>query len=295
MRALPEALQAHLDSGATTLCWCWRMTRGDGVKLGFTDHDRDLNFDGTDFEAATGFTGTEITGSVGLNVDNLDVESALRSDRLREDDLAAGLYDNAVVEIFRVNWQAPEQRVLMRYGNLGEVSRGSTHFRAEVRGLAHELQQPKGRVIQYSCDADFGDARCTVDLDNPAFKGEGAVTGLFDARRFTVSGLVSFAQDWFARGLLTWTSGANAGLKAEVKLHSKGGSAVSLELWQAMPKPVETGDGFAVTAGCDKSARTCFLRFGNLDNFRGFPHVPGVDFALAVPERGKKNDGKSMQ
>ena len=113
-------------------------------------------------------------------------------------------------------------------------------------------------------------------------------------RIFAVSGLDGFAQDWFARGLLTWTSGANAGLKAEVKLHSKGGSAVSLELWEAPPKPVEAGDAFTVTAGCDKSARTCFQRFANLDNFRGFPHVPGVDFALTVPERGKKNDGRSM-
>jgi uncharacterized phage protein (TIGR02218 family) len=103
VRAIPEALQAHLDSRATTLCWCWRVTRGDGTKLGFTDHDRSLTFGGTDFEAATGFTGTEIAGAVGLAVDSLDVESALRSDRLNEDDLAAGFYDNAVVEIFRVN------------------------------------------------------------------------------------------------------------------------------------------------------------------------------------------------
>ncbi len=108
MRALPAGLQSHLDSGATTLCWCWRVTRNDGVAFGFTDHDRDLQFDGTSFEAASGFTGTEIAGAVGLNVDTLDVESAITSDRLSEDDLAAGLFDNALIEIFRVNWQDAE-------------------------------------------------------------------------------------------------------------------------------------------------------------------------------------------
>jgi hypothetical protein len=77
VRALPTGLQSHLDSGATTLCWCWRITRNDGVAFGFTDHDRDLLFDGTSFEAASGFTGTEISGAVGLNVDTLDVESAI--------------------------------------------------------------------------------------------------------------------------------------------------------------------------------------------------------------------------
>jgi uncharacterized phage protein (TIGR02218 family) len=114
MKILPAGLQAHLDSDATTLAWCWRLTRRDGVKLGFTDHDRDVAFDGTTFEAAAGFTASEITDSVGLSVDNLEVESALSSDRLSEDDLAAGLYDDARVEIFRVNWQAPEQRILLQ-------------------------------------------------------------------------------------------------------------------------------------------------------------------------------------
>jgi uncharacterized phage protein (TIGR02218 family) len=265
------------------------------VKLGFTDHDRDLNFDGTDFEAASGFTATEIASGIGLNVDNLDVEGALQSDRLSEADLVAGLYDNAAIEIFRVNWAEPAMRVLMRTGNLGEISRGQTHFKAELRGLAHELNQPKGRIIQPTCDADLGDARCTVDLDVPAFKGTGAVTGIIDERRFTASGLGAFDEDRFTRGLLAWTSGANAGLKSEVKLHSKGGSFVTIELWQATAEAIAETDTFTVTAGCDKEGRTCFEKFANLDNFRGFPHVPGVDFALAVPGRGKKNDGKSMQ
>ncbi len=294
MRAIPAGLQAHLDSGATTLCWCWRITRNDGVALGFTDHDRDLVFGGTNFEASSGFTSTEIAGAVGLNVDALDVESAVTSDRLSEDDLAAGLFDNAAIEIFRANWEDPDQRVLMRYGNLGEVSRGTTHFKAEVRGLAHELQQPKGRIIQFACDADLGDGRCTVDLDQDAFKGSGTVTALADRRTLTVSGLGSFEQDWFTRGLLAWTSGANTGLKAEVKLHSKRDGAVTLELWQAMSRAVEAGDAFTLTAGCDKSFKTCKAKFDNAVNFRGFPHVPGIDFALAVPDRGGKNDGKSM-
>ena len=50
MRALSAGLQDHLNSGATTLCWCWRITRNDGTAFGFTDHDRDIAFDGTLFE-----------------------------------------------------------------------------------------------------------------------------------------------------------------------------------------------------------------------------------------------------
>ncbi len=175
MKQLPAELAAHLATGVTTLCWCWRLTRRDGAEQGFTDHDRDVVFDGTTFEAAAGFTASEIKDAVGLSVDNLEVTSALSSERLAEGDLSAGLYDDAKVEIFRVNWQAPEQRVLMRAGSLGEVKRAGGAFTAEVRGLAHYLQQPKGRLFQYACDADLGDARCGIDLEAPVFRGTGAV------------------------------------------------------------------------------------------------------------------------
>ena len=43
MKTLSAALQAHLDSGTTTLAWCWRIERADGVVFGFTDHDRPLD------------------------------------------------------------------------------------------------------------------------------------------------------------------------------------------------------------------------------------------------------------
>jgi uncharacterized phage protein (TIGR02218 family) len=295
MRVLPAGLQDHLDTGATTLCWCWRITRNDGTRLGFTDHDRDLAFDGTSFEASTGFTGTEIAGSVGLNVDTLDVEGALKSERLNEGDLVAGLYDNALIEIYRVNWSDPSQRVLMRYGNLGEVSRGQHHFSCEVRGLAHELQQPKGRIIQFACDADLGDARCKVDLELEGFRtNDAAVASLTPSPRlFAASGLDAYANGWFSRGLLTWLTGANAGRAVQVRVHSKDSSSVKIELWQRMAETIAVGDHFRIVAGCDKQLSTCKEKFGNVANFRGFPHVPGNDFMLSVASRQGRNDGKS--
>lgn len=285
MKTLPPGLAAHLASGATSLCWCWRLTRADGVKLGFTDHDQDLTFDGTTFEAAAGFTASEIKDQVGLSVDNLEVESALSSDHLSEADLAAGRYDDGRVEIFRVNWQAPAQRLLMRSGSLGEVRRSGKTFTAEVRGLAHYLQQPKGRLYQYGCDADLGDARCGVDLSNPALRGLGTIASVISARRFTVSGLVSFATHWFTRGLLSVTSGASNGFRSEVKAHTLQGSGVEIELWQEPPEPLAAGHTFIVTAGCDKQLATCRAKFANVTRFRGFPHMPGNDFVTSFAKR----------
>jgi uncharacterized phage protein (TIGR02218 family) len=278
MKILPPGLQAHLDSGATTLCWCWRITCRSGESFGFTDHDRDLVFDDTTFEAATGFTASEIRDSVGLSVDNLEVDSALISDRLSEDRLAAGDFDDATVEILRINWMEPGQRVLMRAGSLGEVRRTATAFTAEVRGLAHYLQQTQGRVFQYGCDADLGDARCGIDLTLPGFCGEGQVISAPSARLIVAANLEPFADDWFTRGLLTFLTGDNTGRSSEIRRHRRTASETTVELWQPMSQAITPGDAFRLTPGCDKTLTICAAKFANVVNHRGFPHMPGNDF-----------------
>jgi len=294
MKNLPSALQSHLDTGATTLCWCWRLTRTDGVQLGFTDHDRNLTFDGTNFDADSGFTSSELASSVGLSVDNMEAEGALQSGHLNEADLAKGLYDNAAVEVWRVNWADVSERVLVRKGNLGEVTTQDGAFLAEIRGLAHELNQTQGRVFQGQCDADLGDARCTVDLDDPAFKGSGTVVTPLSSTRFTASGLDSFDAGWFTRGFLTWDTGNNAGQKMEVKLHANTGGAVTIGVWQTPAVGIAASDTFTIRAGCDKQFSTCRDKFNNVAFFRGFPHIPGNDFMVRTPEPGDPgNDGGS--
>lgn len=267
-----------MAAGVTTLCWCWRLTRRDGMTMGFTDHDRDLAFDGSHFEAAAGFTASEIKDAVGLSVDNLDVTSALSSDRLAEADLVAGLYDDARVEIFRVNWQAPDEHVLMRVGSLGDVRRAGLSFTAEVRGLAHYLQQPKGRLFQYTCDADLGDSRCGIDASNPAYRASGSLLAIWGTSNFTVEGLASYDNDWFTRGLIEFTSGPAVGQRVEIKRHTKIDGFDELELWQPARGPLSLGQTFLVTAGCDKHLATCCDKFANAVNHRGFAHMPGNDF-----------------
>ena len=296
MKQLSSELQDHLNSGTTTLCWCWRIERYDGLVQGFTDHDRDLEFDGTSYKASTGFSGTELTDSLGLNVNSLDVDGALQSDSLAEEDLSAGLYDNASVKLFRVNWQDVNQRVLMRTGSIGEVRRGQNSFTAEIRGLAHKLQQPKGRLYQYNCDADLGDGRCKVDLSDPAYRADGTIASIEDNRCLTVSALESYSEDWFSRGVVTITSGENSGQSREVKSHRVNDSLVILELWQPFIKALNIGASFSVTAGCDKSFSTCKAKFSNGVNFRGFPHMPGNDFVMSYPNSDDGNhNGQSLQ
>ena len=220
---------------------------------------------------------------------------ALADDSLNEADLAAGRYDAAGVELWLVDWSEPDLRVLLSKGSIGEVKREGTAFTAEVRGLSEALAQGHGRLYTATCAADLGDARCTVDLGDPAFRGNGTVASLPATSSLTASGLEGFDDGWFTAGKLAFTGGANAGLSVEVKSHRKTG-VVTLDLWQAMPEPIAVGDTFSVTAGCDKRFTTCHDRFDNVVNFRGFPHIPGNDFVIRYPVQGEAgNDGKSLQ
>lgn len=287
MRKLPEALAAHLAGGVTTLCNCWRLTRRDGTIMGFTDHDRPLVFEGTTFLAASGFSASEREEEEGLAAVTSDVAGGFSSEAITEADLTAGLYDGARVELFAVNWADPEQRLRLKVEDVGEVTRAGGAFRAELRGLAHRLSQPQGRVFARRCDAVLGDARCGVSLAEPGRRASGLVVSVTDESRLAVSGLDGFAAGFFRHGTLTFTGGALAGTAVVID----GQEAGALRLWLPLERLPAPGDPVAVTAGCDRSFETCRTKFANTLNFRGFPHMPGSDFAYSYADGESLHDG----
>lgn len=291
MKTLSPDLQTHLNSGTTTLAWCWKITRADGLVLGFTDHDRPLAFGGTDFEPESGLSASEIRAGSDLSVDSQDAEGALTSDRITETDIVDGRWDNALVEVWRVNWEAPSQRALIRRGAIGELRRGRMAFVAEVRSLSHVLGQTVGRVFQGGCDAALGDGRCRVNLNSSVHRGAGTVFYPIRDRSFTTSGLGSFVTGWFSFGYLEWASGPNTGRKAEVLSHELAAGIATITLLEAPVRPIETGHGFTIFAGCDKRAATCAAKFANMANFRGFPHIPGQDTVVRYPTSGGGHKG----
>jgi uncharacterized phage protein (TIGR02218 family) len=295
MRTIPTSLQAKLDSGVTTLCRCWRVTRRDGVVLGFTDHDEDVVIDGVTCRASTGLTASEATQQLGLATTGVEISGALAAESLSEDDLAAGRYDAADIEMWLADWSDPSLCVLLAKGVIGEVRREAQAFTAELRSLANRLDEESGALFTATCSADLGDARCTIDLTDAAYHGSGAVDALVATSSFHASGLDSFADNWFTAGKRTFTSGANSGFAVEVKTHRVAADGVLIDLWQAMPQPIAAGDSFSVTAGCDKRFATCRDRFSNGVNFRGFPAIPGDDFVMSYAVQGGAGyDGRSL-
>lgn len=272
MKALSAALQAHFNGSPTSYVMCWKITpRSPGTVVGFTEHVEDIFFEGLNYSARSGFSPSALRNTNDLAVDNFDVTFMLEFDGTAEAELIGGYYDYAKVEVFLVNYADLSMgKIQLARGTLGEITIGRGQAKTEIRGLAQELQQDVLELTSPTCRADLGDSRCKVNL--ASFTVTGTITSVTNNKIFADSGRVE-GSGFFNAGLLIWTSGENAQLKMEVKNFN----ATQFELHTAMPYAVQVGDTYQVYRGCDKSFSTCKNAFNNVVNFRGEPHLPGID------------------
>ncbi len=288
-------LNAHLQTGLTTVAHAWAIERQDGVVLGFTDHDRDLDFEGVTFRADTGLSALSLAQSTGLSVDNTEALGALSDISIREDEIEQGRFDGAEVRAWLVNWNDVSQRWLQFRGSIGELRRGDGAFQAELRGLTEALNRPLGRVYQKPCTAVLGDADCRFDTLAPGYSVDLSIGQQEGSRVFRWEDLSGFDQGWFTRGRLDVLDGALSGLWGMIKSDRLHNGIRTVELWEPIRGQLEEGASVRLTAGCDKRRGTCQLKFRNLLNFQGFPDIPGDDWLLAVPKSTGANTGGSRR
>lgn len=292
MRDLTTELLAHLASGGTSLCVCWRIERRDGVVIRAAGTDRDLvvvnpqpaldflDLDGV-YEARRGITPSNVQGNNDLSVSNMQVSGGLKSPQdadfvfgdINAADLEAGLFDKAAFTIFQTNRRAPDEGVIVHArGTLSNIKRDTDgRWTCDLHSLAFALSQVTGRAYGILCDANLGDARCGVNIAD--FTGTGIVTSVTSRRVFSSlidAGSPSEAPEgYFVYGLLTSTSGANTGYSREVASDTDG----DIELFEGFPNDFAEDDTFTITAGCNKEHNIAVEMDGDTINPNGPPTV----------------------
>lgn len=290
-KSIGAALQSHLETGETTLAICVKITRNDNEVFGFTDHDKELTVDTVTYRPIIGVETSAAETQAGLNVDQLEMRGFLDALGVTEAEISAGLWDQADIRVFQVNWANTSQGTIkLRRGWLGEVS-VTQEFRAELRGVAQKLQQSIIELVSEYCKADLFDSRCGLTATEGSTKFTGvSVSSIVSAQRQFISlsgspSISGLASDFFSGGKILWTTGSNASLQMEIKTHSLGSpNGANITLVQAMPYEILVGDEFTIFAGCRKRyVEDCGTKFNNQENFRGFPHLPGLDEVLKGP------------
>jgi len=284
-KTISNALKAHLAGEVTSLCTCWRIVRRDATEFFFTDHDQDLVISGDTYVSAIGYTRSAMSADSDMSVDNIEMTGIFDDDSITDDDLRSGLWDHADVYVFLVNWDDLTQGIMrLRRGRLGDVqSTPSGVFKTELHGIVSRLQNVVGDLYSPLCRADLGDDKCGVDLEGDGWMKTATVASVTSRRVFVIDVDEERAVDgWFTDGVVTFTSGNNAGRSMEVKGWTQ--SSSSVELFLGMPYAIEAGDELTIYPGCDKTVAMCRDRYDNILNFRGEPYVPGLDAITQGPE-----------
>lgn len=160
MRKLEGALATRVEQGAARLCHVWMVVPRDGERLGFTDHDRDLEFEGVVCRAASGWTAGAGDMASGMEPSGFSASGGLDDAVLTEADILAGRFDAARVELWRVDWADVTARVRLWVGRLRRLRREGARFVADLEGPMAQLDRVVGRTYGSDCDAVLGDARC---------------------------------------------------------------------------------------------------------------------------------------
>lgn len=299
MKTIPVALQAHYDTGATSLASAILIQRADGALFGFTSAASPLTLDLSPWASAVwglaaetafvfneqqGLDVSSIVTTSGFNVDNLELTTLDDGTLFDRDDLQAGRWRNAAFRLFRYRWDvatptiADDVETMMR-GTFGEITIGENTFNIELRGIAQKLQQPVGIVSQKTCRARLGESgtgKCNKDIT--AFTFALTVTGVTDKGTFAASAATQ-AADYFGEGIITWGTGNNAGVSQKVRTFEAGVFTLILP----MVLDIQVGDTFTAVAGCRKRLmEDCKDKFNNVVNFQGEPHRPTIDDLVTV-------------
>jgi len=302
MRAVSSALQAHLDSGSTTVTLLLRI---DPVTEGYAPFgaallDREVVYDDGDgpiaYSPLIGMVPANIVSSASMEVGNTELQHLLPEADLpiSEADIAAGVYDFAWYSLYLVNYEDLSMGHIVMpagHGQLGQMRMESgLSFWSELTELTKLLKQSIVEKDSLTCRAIFGsqpkgsgapvEQRFPCGKDTTGMWVEKTVTavGAESNRTFTASALGA-AAGTYVPGMVRWLTGANTGRSIEVEEQEADGT---IDLTFETMFPIEVGDTFEIRPDCTKQVNGpngCKFHFATewVLHFRGEPLIPVAD------------------
>ncbi len=256
----------------TAASW-WRLTRSDGVALGFTSHDRALWFDGLLHEAAPGMLPAAVRLTGAFTPDTTEIAGGITAAGISSDDLQSGRWDGAATSFGIVDWENPAQHHTLWSGTIGRISRSGSRFEVELTSAKARLAVDPLPRTSPGCRAVFCGAEC--GLSAARFTHLVSVSSA-DEESLVIGGNGVPDSAAFRFGELMWIDGPNTGISARII----DGDGANITLAEAPYHAAKPGDRCRLIEGCDRSFESCKTRFDNAINFRGEPKLPGNDMLL---------------
>lgn len=276
MKAINDSLKSSLNKSVTSLVRCWKITTKDNDILGFTTSSQNLTYDGILYHYFSAKNMEKLNLNLDIKSDESALENIISHELINENDVISGKYNGAKIEIFLLDSENTEFGcVNLLTGFVDEIISDGNNFVAKVLGLKDKINKTIGDLYSPLCRANFCDKKCKLNIDN--FKYNGTVIAGANSKNSFQSNVVK-EDNYFNYGYVEFTSGKNIGQKVEIQ-QFKGGFFI---LKLILPQIVEINDKFNVFVGCSKEFSTCCEKFKNAINFRGEPHLPGINIIFRV-------------
>lgn len=285
MRDASPELAERIRSGRMSPVYVLLATLKNGTVHGFSGGDKDITVDDVVYRAGVSADLSDVESTCTLEVSNLDLNGMAVWPSITREDLLAGLWDNAALQLGLADAEFPEYgMIIIQSGWIGDVTFSDSKFRATFNGLKFAYKTTVVECTSATCRATLGDARCKVDLTSggsPNLLATGSVDSI-DSDLVTIHDALRTEPPhpsgvaYFIGGKLTWLTGANTGLSMEIREATTG----VLTLGKMMAYAVEVGDTYEITPGCSKLLEDCIGTFNNVDNMRAEPHMAGNDRAF---------------
>lgn len=174
MKTVASSLLSDITSTVTTLATCIEIVRKDGLLLRMTTHDTDLTVDSKVYKHDVPFNLASIQSGTQLQVDNTQLTLFADEVNVFLADFKASLWEYAEVTIFQVNYSDTTRgTITMRKGWFGPIDWSENHVvTITLTGLLKVLDLEIGRIFQASCDADLGDSRCKIAIQQNQIRSE---------------------------------------------------------------------------------------------------------------------------
>lgn len=283
MKSTNGTLDAYLlNNSVYTMCDLVTITPISGSVIRLTDADVDITLSGNTFSHNTyQFKRSNTKIHIGLQVDDMDfiifdIASNLINGHTLYQSCVNGYFDNAQIKVERLmncyGAYSTLYKLWMFEGNVSQANPSRYEIKLKVKSELEKLNLPQPRnIYQPTCVNTLFDNCCGLlsgDYDETGTVGTVTSTTVFQA---AVTGTP--AADEYNLGYVSFTSGANTGVKRSIKTQT-GTTTVTLTLFYPLPYLPATSDTFDILPGCDKTYAGGCTKFLNTDNFRGFDFIP---------------------
>lgn len=276
------SMLSHLQSNITFLIPIWTMLATDNTRASYAAHTRNISFNSISYSAAP-VEPSQFTQTLGLEANHVELFGVLDG-TVTEPDIQGGKWKNAKITFEYIAYDpatgAASATVIgsvsKMKGQAGKFSLNNGTFRVEFRSLSDLLSQEIGELTS---PVDRNRRPEDLGVSMVAFTHARSVTAVTNRMVFTVGGTAQ-ANDYFKYGRAEFTSGANSGLKMEIK--SSVGNVITLQL--PMRSDIAIGNSVTLIAGYDGSREAARDKFSAAEAFNGEPDLPGLKAIIKYPE-----------